>query len=73
MGQVEFRTADHLACLREGRAAVCNQSAQRTEEVLEATIVGGPGQGALWMQLATKTGAWLLVQPSMVNVTELGA
>ena len=28
-GQVEFRTADHLACLREGYIAVRKQSAQR--------------------------------------------
>ena len=38
-----------------------------------ATIAGGPVQGARRLQRATNTGAWLTVQPSTVNRTELGA
>ena len=45
-GQVEFRSADHLACLREGRTAVRRRSTQRAEEALVATIAGEPVQVA---------------------------
>ena len=45
-GQVEFRLADHLACLREGRTAVRRRSTQRAEEALVATIAGEPVQVA---------------------------
>ena len=40
-GQVEFRTADHLACLREGRTDVWQRRQQGAEEALTATLVGG--------------------------------
>ena len=43
-GQVEFRTADHSACLREGRTAVRRRSQQRAEEALAATLAGAPIQ-----------------------------
>ena len=39
-GQVEFRTADHSACLREGRTAVWRRSTQRAEEALGAPVQG---------------------------------
>ena len=42
------------------------------EEALAETIVGDPVQGARRLQRATNTGAWLTVQPSTVNGTELG-
>ena len=45
-GQVEFRTADHLACLREGWTAVWRPSAQQTEEALAATKKRAPVQGS---------------------------
>ena len=71
--QVEFRTADHLAFLREGQAAVWRRSTHRAEEALVATIAGDPVQGACQIQRATNNGAWLTVQPSTVIGTELGA
>ena len=45
-GQVEFRTANHSACLQEGRTAVRRQSAKRAEEALAETIVGVTVKGA---------------------------
>ena len=45
-GQVDFRTADNLACIQEGRTAVKKQSAHRAEEALMATISGEAVQGA---------------------------
>ena len=45
-GKVEFLTADHSACLREGWMAVWRRSTQRAEEALAATITGVPVQGA---------------------------
>ena len=33
-GQVPFRTADHTACLRDGRAAVCRQNVAKAVESL---------------------------------------
>ena len=62
-GQVEFRAADHSDRLQEGR------SAQRAEEALATTITWDPVQGARRLGWATKTGAWLTVQPSTVNRT----
>ena len=41
-GQVPFRTADHAACLRDGRAAVCRQNAAKAVESLETTITRSP-------------------------------
>ena len=45
-GQVEFRTADHSACIQEGRTAVQKRSVLRAEKALAETIAGGPVQGA---------------------------
>ena len=41
-GQVPFRTADHAACLRDGRAAVWRKSVSKAMLSLEATIAGAP-------------------------------
>ena len=72
-GQVKFRTADHSACLREGQTAVRRRIQQRAEEALAATLEGVPFQCTRRLQRATKTGAWLTVQPSRVNGTDMGA
>ena len=37
-GQVDFRTADHLACLLEGRAAVQQRGKRQAEEALTAAL-----------------------------------
>ena len=75
-GQVEFRTADYLTCLQEGRTTVLKRSAQRSaqraEDALAAIIVGAPFQGSRQIRRETKTGACLRVQLSTVNGTELG-
>ena len=72
-GQVEFRTADQSASLREGRTAVRRRGQIRVEEALTAVLEGVPVLHARRLQRATKTGAWLTVQPSTVNGTDLGA
>ena len=72
-GQVEFQTADHSACLREGRAAVWIRGQRRAEEALMAALEWAPVLHARRLRRATKTGACLTVHPSTVNVTELGA
>ena len=72
-GQVEFRTADHLACCRESWAAVWRWNQQRADEAMATTIARSPVQGARQLRRVTNTGAWLTVQPSTVNGTELGA
>ena len=72
-GQVEFRTADHLACLREGRTAVRRRRQRRAEEALTSALEGAPVLHARRLRRATKTGAWLTVKPSTVNGTELGS
>ena len=41
-GQVTFWTADHAACLRDGRAAVRRNSVGKAMASLEATIAGPP-------------------------------
>ena len=70
---MEFRTAEHLACLREVRTAVRTRSAQWAEEALATTIAGDPVQGARQLQRDTKTGEWMTVQPSMANRKDMGA
>ena len=45
-GQVEFWTADHSACPKEGQTAVWKRIAQQAEEALAVTILGPPVQGA---------------------------
>ena len=53
--------------------AVRRRSQQRAEEALSDTLAGAPVQGARRLRRATKTGAWLKVQPYTVNGTDLGA
>ena len=72
-GQEPFRTADNAACLRDGRAAVRRQSVAKAMSSLEMTISGAPAVVTRRLRRATKNGAWLRVQPSTVNGTELGA
>ena len=72
-GQVPFRTADHAACLQDGRAAVRRQNVAKAMVSLETSISRAPVEVTRQLRRATKTGAWLTVQPSTVNGTELGA
>ena len=72
-GQVPFRTADHTTCLRYGRAAVRRQNVAKSMASLETSIARAPVEVTRRLRRATKTGAWLTVQPSTVNGTELGA
>ena len=68
-GQEEFRTAEHAEFIREGREEARNWNARRSEEALEETLAGAPVQVASRLWRVTKTGAWLVVQPSTVNGT----
>ena len=72
-GQVPFWTADHAACLRDGRAAVRRQNVAKAMASLEMSIARAPVEVTRWLRRETKTGAWLTVQPSTVNEIELGA
>ena len=49
------------------------KSVLREEEVLSETLAGDNVQGTRRLRQATKKGAWLMVQPSTVNGTELCA
>ena len=71
--QDEFRAANHSAYLRKVRTAVRKWSVLRAEEALVETLAGAPVQGTRKLRRMTKTGAWLTVQPSTINGTELGA
>ena len=70
--QVEFWTADHSACLREGRTAVRRSRNIRAEEALTAALEEALVLHAHHLRRAEKNRAWLKVQPSTVNGTELG-
>ena len=72
-GQMKLRMADHSACLQEGRTAVRRRGQRRAEEALTTALERAPVLHARQLRRATKTGAWLTVQPSTVNGTELGA
>ena len=72
-GQVPFWTADRVACLRDGRAEVRRKSVAKAMASLEATITRALEVVTRQLRRATKTGAWLTVQPSTGNRTELGA
>ena len=69
---MEFRTADHSACIRKGRTAVRGRGQIRAEEALTAALEGSPVLHACCLRRSEKTGAWLTVQPFTVNRTELG-
>ena len=71
-GQEEFQTADHSACLREVRTAVHKRNVLLAEEALVDIVVEGAVQGARQLRHVVNTGAWITVQPSTVNETELG-
>ena len=70
---MEFLTADHVACLRDGWAAMRRRRQIRAEEVLTAALEGAPVLHECRLQRAAKTRAWLTVQPSRVNGAKLGA
>ena len=70
---MEFRTADHSACLREGQIAVRKRVQLWVEEEFSAAMEGALILHARHLQRAAKTGACMTVQPSTVNGTELGA
>ena len=53
--------------------AVRQQGQRRAEESLTAALEGTPVLHTRRLQRATNTGAWLTVQPSTVNGTEMGA
>ena len=72
-GQVTFRTADHEACLRDGRAGVRRKSGAKAMASLEATIAGTPEVVTCQLRRVKKTGAWLMVLLSTVNGTDLVA
>ena len=67
----EFRTADHSAYLQEGIEEVRKRSILWAEEDLVETLEGAPVQDAHRLRRATNMGAWITVQPSMINGTEL--
>ena len=64
---------EHPACLWEVRTAVWQRSQHWAEEALAETLEGAPVQRAHRLRQATKTRAWLTVQPSTVNGTNMGA
>ena len=72
-GQEDFWTVDHSSCLQEGRTTVREMIILLIEEAFSETIGGSPVQGTRRLKSATKMGAWLTVQPSTVNGTELVA
>ena len=72
-GQVDYGTADHSACLREVRTVVRRRGQIRAEEALAAAVEGAPVLHAHRLQRAAKNGAWIIVQPSTVNGTDLEA
>ena len=72
-GQEEFSTAYHNSYLKEGRVGVRKRNAKQLEEALVDNLVGTLVQVERQLRRATKTGAWLTVQTSIVNRMELGA
>ena len=59
--------------IHAGRAAVCRQNVAKSMASLETSIARAPVEVTCRLSRATKTRAWLTVQPSTVNGTELGA
>ena len=70
-GQVEFRAAEHSACLREGWTAVRRRGKILAEEALTAALEGDLVFHARHLRRVANTGAWITVLPSTVNWTEL--
>ena len=70
---MEFRTADHSACLQEGQTSVRKRSVRLLKEALAETIVGATFQGARQLHRVVKIRTCLTVQSSTVNGTALGS
>ena len=70
-GQEELRTTDYTAFIREGQGEVQNRNIIRSKAALAETIVGAPVKVARHLRRVTKVGAWMMLQPSTVNGTEL--
>ena len=70
---MEFRTADHSACLWKGRTAVRRRGQIRAEEAMTAALEGPPVLHTHRLRRATNTGDLITVQPSTVNGTDMGA
>ena len=68
-GKEEFRTADHSSCLKEGIEEVLKRRILWVEEDLVDALEGAPVQDAHRLRRATNMGAWITVQPSMINGT----
>ena len=66
-----FMASDHAAYMSKGEKEVIKRNAVWLEEALDETLAGCPVQVACRLQRATKTRAWLTVQPSAVNTAEL--
>ena len=72
-GQEEFRAAEHFNFLQEVRTVVRKRSVLMSEEALVEALSGAAVQGAHLLQQETKKVAWMVMQPSTVNGTGLGA
>ena len=71
MLQDEFKMENHAEFIRERREYVRKRNERRSEESLTETLAGAPVLVVRHLHQATKTGAWLTVQPQKVNRTEL--
>ena len=63
-GQEDLQTADHYACLKEGRMAVQKRVVLQAEESQGDTLAGASIKGALLLHWLNKTGACLTLQLS---------
>ena len=64
---------EHSSCFQEGRTSVRKSSVIMSEEDLVKTLSGYMVQGKLILCWATNMMAWMTLQPSPVNGTELVA
>ena len=68
----KFHSGDHTPLLNDGRAAIRRRKVQEAEESLSAAMGGLSLMEGLRLHRRQKIGAWLSVEPYMVNGMELG-
>ena len=62
-GKEEFRMADHASYMREGSEEARKRNTLKSEEAMAKTLESTPVHTACRLRRATKTGAWMIVQP----------
>ena len=72
-GMAKFRSGNHTLLMREGKDKIQRRHAEETETALGEARADTLNPDAQRLRRIQRTGAWLLVPPSIINGSELRA